>query len=103
MDLDQFKLLVGAYYGVESIDEYKLKVYILKEIENCIKDYIVTNKREDFDYKKQASIYEEELSLITKLQNSLIVLNNINAPIELVLIIKQKINDLKDEQNKKYR
>ena len=27
---DQFRYLVGAYYGVMEMDEYDLKVYILK-------------------------------------------------------------------------
>ncbi len=37
---DQFKLLVGGYYGVRSLDEYDLKVYILKDIENYIRNFI---------------------------------------------------------------
>ena len=34
--IDQFKTYVGAYYGVNSMDEYDLKVYVLKEIEKEI-------------------------------------------------------------------
>ena len=29
--INQFKTYVGAYYGVNSVDEYDLKVYVLKD------------------------------------------------------------------------
>ena len=31
---DQFKYFVSAYYGIIEMDDYDLKVYILKDIEN---------------------------------------------------------------------
>ena len=35
MDLkDQFRYLVGGYYGVTYMDEYPLKEYVLSDIEN---------------------------------------------------------------------
>ena len=35
MDLkDEFKYLVGGYYGIREMDEYDLKIYVLKDIEN---------------------------------------------------------------------
>ena len=30
---DQFNYLVGGYFGIREMDEYELKVYILKEVE----------------------------------------------------------------------
>ncbi len=95
MDLkDQFKYLVGAYYGVTYMDEYPLKVYVLKDIENYIKDFIEINSIENFDYRKEALKYKEELSEITKLQDALLVLNKINASMELVLLIKIRLKKL---------
>ena len=41
--INQFKTYVGAYYGVNSVDEYDLKVYVLKEIEQDIKNFIIIN------------------------------------------------------------
>ena len=35
--LDVYKYLIGGYYGVSLIDEYDLKVYVLKDIENILK------------------------------------------------------------------
>lgn len=95
---DQFKYLVGGYYGIMSMDSYDLKVYILKDIENYIRNFIEINPIENFDYKKEAEKYNEELSLMTKLQDSLLVLNKIDAPIELVLLVKRKIRELKEKE-----
>ena len=49
--IDEFKYLTGAYYGMKELDEYDLKEYILKDIENYIKDFVKTNKL-GIDYKK---------------------------------------------------
>ena len=95
---DQFKYLVGGYYGITYMDEYPLKEYVLKDIENYIRDFIEINPIDDFNYKEEAKKYEEELSKITKLQDSLIVLNKINAAIELVLLVKQKLKELTDKK-----
>ena len=95
MDLkDQFKYLVGGYYGITYMDEYPLKEYVLKDIENYIKDFIEINPIDNFNYQEAAEKYEEELSEITKLQDSLIVLNKINASMELVLLVKERLKKL---------
>ena len=92
---DQFKYLVGGYYGVNLIDEYPLKIYILKDIENYIKDFIKANHIEGFDYKQEASLIKSEMSNKTKLQDALIVLQLIDAPMELVFIIKKRLKNHK--------
>ena len=95
MDLkDQFKYLVGGYYGITYMDNYSLKEYVLKDIENYIKTFIEINPIDDFNYKEEAKKYEEELSEITKLQDSLIVLNKINALMDLVLLVKERLKRL---------
>lgn len=95
MDLkDQFKYLVGGYYGVTYMDDYPLKVYILKDIENYIRAFIEINPIPNFNYVEEAKKYEEELSEITKLQDALLVLNKINASMELVLLVKKRIKRL---------
>lgn len=95
MDLkDQFKYLVGGYYGITYMDDYPLKEYVLKDIENYIKDFIEINPIDNFNYQEEAKKYEEELSEITKLQDSLLVLNKINASMELVLLVKSRLKKL---------
>ena len=91
---DEFKLLVGAYYGVEEMDEYALKVYVLKDIEDLIKRFIEISPISGYDYEKMALKFKEEVPLKTKLQDSLIILNRINGPIELILLIKNRIKEL---------
>ena len=99
MDLkDQFKYLVGGYYGITYMDEYSLKEYILKDIENYIKTFIEVNPIDNFNYKEEAKKYEEELSEITKLQDSLLVLNKINASMDLVLLVKQRLKRLNNNK-----
>ena len=95
---DQYRYLVGAYYGVIEMDEYDLKVYVLKDIENYIKDFIDVYPIDNFDYRKEAQKIEDEVSLKTKLQDVLLVLNKINGPIELSLLIKKRLKEIKEKK-----
>ncbi len=99
MDLkDTFRYLVGAYYGVSEMDNYELKEYVLKDIEEYIKEFIKDNPIKDFDYRKEADLVNEERSVKTKLQDSLIVLPKVNASMELILLVKAKIKELREEE-----
>lgn len=91
---DQYKLLVLGYYGVLSLDEYDLKVYVLKDIEEYIKTFIEINPIRDFDYKRAAEEFVEEASLKTKLQDALIVLHKIKADMEVVLLVKKHLKEI---------
>lgn len=95
---DEFKCMIGAYYGVRSMDEYDLKVYVLKDIENYIKDFINNNNIDNYNYEEKAEIINKELSLKTKLQDSLIILQRMDASMELILLIKRKLRQIKDEE-----
>ena len=92
MELEnQFRYLVGGYYGVGLMDEYPLKVYMMKEIEEYIKAVVQENPIPNFDYKKEAEDIKENMSDKTKLQDALIVLNLIKGPIDLVFLIKERL------------
>ena len=93
--IDQFKTYVGAYYGVNSMDEYDLKVYALKEIEKEIINFIEVNDLEKEKCLKIAKEVEEKVSLKTKLQDSLLILYKMNASMELIFMIKSKLKKLK--------
>ncbi len=97
---DQFKLLVGGYYGVSYLDEYDLKVYILKDIENYIRNFIDVNPIKNYDYKSEVNRFEKELSKKTKLQDALLVLHKIDGPIEVVLLLKKKLKELEELERK---
>ncbi len=88
---DQFKYIVGAYYGVREMDEYPLKVYVLKDIENYLKDFLDNNPIPNFDYRHKALEIEEKMSLKTKLQDALLVLYKIDASLELIALVKKRI------------
>jgi len=84
---EKLNLLVEAYYGLFEMDEYDLKEFELKklkdEIDNFIKEYNINN----FEYVK------DNISLKTKLQSLLIVLNKNNGPLELILLVKRRLKD----------
>ena len=89
--VDQFRYLVGGYYGVSLVDEYPLKEYILKDIENYIRDFIEVNPIDNFDYEKEALQVKDNVSDKVKLQDALLVLNRINGPMDLVFMIKNRL------------
>ncbi len=88
---DRFRYLVGGYYGVSLMDSYPLKEYILKDIENYIRDFIEVNPIKDFNYRKEAEEVAEKVSEKTKLQDALLVLNLINGPMDLVFLVKERL------------
>lgn len=96
---DQFRNFVSAYYGIIEMDEYDLKVYILKDIENYIRDFIDVNPINNFDYKKEAQEVEKTRPLKTKLQDALLILIKINGPLELSLLIKRKLKELNNKKD----
>ena len=95
--INQYRYLVGGYYGVSLMDEYSLKEYVLKDIEEYIKNFIEVNPIENYDYKAAAEDVKDNVSEKIKLQDALIVLNKINASMDLVFLVKKK---LKKYENK---
>lgn len=99
MDLkDTYRYLVGAYYGIREMDEYELKEYVLKDIEEYIKSFVRDNPIKDFDYIKEAELVNVEKSIKTKLQDSLVVLPKINATTELILLVKSRLKSIREEE-----
>ena len=88
---DRFRYLVGGYYGVSLMDSYPLKEYVLKDIENYIRDFVEVNPIKNFDYRKEAEEVAEKVSEKTKLQDALLVLNLIHGPMDLVFLIKERL------------
>ena len=92
MELENtFRYLVGGYYGVALMDEYPLKEYILKDIENYIRDFVDQNPIPDFLYQEEAMKVKDKTSDKRKLQDALLVLNKMNGPMDLVFLIKDKL------------
>ncbi len=92
MELEnQFRYLVGGYYGVSLMDEYDLKEYVMQDIANYIKDFVQVNPIPNFNYKKEAQAVKDNVSEKTKLQDALLVLNKINGSMDLVFLIKKRL------------
>ncbi len=95
---DIFRYLVGAYYGVREMDEFATKEYILNDIEKYIRDFISTNDLNDINLKEESSDVEDNVPLKNKLQDALIVLPKVEAPLELILLIKKRLKSIREEE-----
>ncbi len=95
---DELKILIGGYFGIQEMDEYDLKVYILKDIEDSIHQFIKTHLDIEMDYQTEINKIEK-LPLKNKLQDALLVLQKINGPLDLKLLVKAKIKELNSEKN----
>ena len=95
MELENtFRYLVGGYYGVSLMDEYPLKEFALKDIENYIREFVENNPISNFNYKEEALKVKESVSERVKLQDALLVLNKMNGPMDLVILIKQRLKQM---------
>lgn len=91
---DQYRYMISGYYGVKEMDSYELKIYVLKEIENYIREFVRQNPSSNFDFDSEVEKIKEKVSLKTKLQDALLVLNRMdNVPMDLILQIKHKLKE----------
>ena len=95
---NELKMLYGAYIGVSSMDNYRTKEFVVKTIEDEINKFIDKN---NMYYHDEVLAEAKKQSLITDLQDSLIVLKRLNESLELTLLIKEKIRNLKEEENRR--
>ena len=97
---DHFRYLIGGYYGVALMDEYPLKEYVMKDIDDYIQKFISLNPTNDFHYEEESINVKETVSDKVKLQDALLVLNHMNGPMDLVFLIKDRLRKLlKNEKN----
>ena len=64
-------------------------------------DGICFTDHQDFDYKEMALKYESESSKKTKLQDTLIVLHKIKAPMEVILLVKKHLKEEEEKEKRK--
>jgi len=93
---DTFKTMVGAYYGVLEMDEYPLKEYVLYDLKNYIINFVREQEVVDFSFIEVAEDVEKYVSLKTKLQDCLIILPKIKVSMELLFLIKRRIQDFQE-------
>ncbi len=95
---DTFRYMIAGRYGVELIEEYKLKEYMLIEMDNYINDFINTNEI-SFDVDKVKEEVRDTYSDRVKLQDSLLILQSMEAPMELVFLVKSYLKKLGRKDN----
>ena len=93
---DTYRYMRGAYFGIEEMDEYTTKEYVLKEIKDYIDSFLDSNPI-DFNVEEEYNDVNKNVSLNTKLHDALLVLPKINAPIDLILLVKERIKSLNDK------
>ncbi len=89
---DTYKMLYSGYLGIREMDEYSSKEYILKEVDDYIKDYIIQYSL-NLNFNQINDALEKQ-DLVRKLQDAIIVLNMIKGPLELTLLIRRKLKEL---------
>ena len=93
---DVYRYMINGYFGVMEMDSYKLKEYILKDIKKYIKDYMEENPSENFNLEEEVENIKNNVSVKTKLQDALLVLNKMDkAPMDLILDIKHRLKTIK--------
>lgn len=93
---DTYRYMISGYFGVMEMDSYKLKEYVLNDIKKYIKDYMEENPSKTFNLDEEVDNIKNNVSVKTKLQDALLVLNKIdNAPIDLILDIKKRLKTIK--------
>ena len=60
-EINRYKTIIGAYYGVMLMDEYPLKAYVLKNIENLAANYLQDKNIKADDIK---SFIRDKVSLL---------------------------------------
>ena len=97
--IDTYRYLVGGYFGVSIIDEYSIKEYMLDEIKKYINDFIDTNDLSNYDLDKENEIIKDTYSDRTKLQDALLLLQLMQGPMDLVLLVKKYLKKLGKKDN----
>lgn len=95
-EINHYKTIVGAYYGVMLMDEYSLKAYVLKKLENLGKNYCQNKNTNSEEIK---SFVAQKVSKKVKLQDALYILNQLDEDKELLHLIKRKIREIDSEEN----
>ena len=93
---DTYRYMISGYFGVMEMDTYNLKEYVLKDIENYIREFVKQNPSSNFDFSIEVEKIKDTVPVKTKLQDALLVLNKMdNAPMDLILDIKHRLKTIK--------
>ena len=92
---DDIKYMVSGYLGIKSLDEYERKIYILRDARKYINAYVEDSNFDNFNFDEYCEYIDKEYSYLEHLQDALLLINVMNGPVDLILLIKPKIAKLK--------
>ena len=92
---NKYRMYISAYLGIELLDEYPLKPYILEELKEYIMEFAKSNDL-TFDFKEEYAIIAKHNTRLVYLQDALYTMNELNAPIDLIHLIENRIKSIKE-------
>ena len=95
---DTYRYLIGAYYGVREIDEYPIKEFTLKEIEEYIDDFCKANNLSKKMIEEEKKDVEENVPMKVKLQDALLLLPKLEGTTELYLLVKKRLKSIQENE-----
>ena len=75
---DVYRYMISGYFGVMEMDSYKWKEYVLADIKKYIKDFMEQNPSDNFNLEEEIKRIKDNVSVKTKLQDALLVLNKMD-------------------------
>ena len=91
---DSYRYMISGYFGVMEMDSYQLKEYILQDIKEYITEFMRQNPSSHFELDQEIERIKDTYSLKTKLQDALLVLNQMEKPpIDLIIQIKRRLHE----------
>ena len=90
-----FNYMISGYYGISEIDDYDLKEFILNDVKEYIEKYINEHYDNSISYRLVAEVIDKEYTILEKLNDALLVLKDIDGPMELIIMVKRKIREIK--------
>ena len=91
---DAYRYMISGYFGVMEMDSYQLKEYVLQDIKEYITQFMRQNPSSSFELDNEIEYIKDTYSLKTKLQDALLVLNQMEKPpIDLIIQIKRRLHE----------
>lgn len=91
---DAYRYMISGYFGVMEMDSYQLKEYVLQDIKEYITQFMRQNPSSNFELDHEIEHIKDTYSLKTKLQDALLVLNQMEKPpIDLIIQIKRRLHE----------
>lgn len=91
---DAYRYMISGYFGVMEMDSYPLKEFVLQDIKEYIIEFMKQNPSSHFEIDKEIERIKDTNSLKTKLQDALLVLNQMEKPpIDLIIQIKRRLHE----------